>query len=83
LGALINIIGFYCLGIPIGLWLAFKQDLGLFGLWWGLTIGMAWVVALGSYFCMSTDWQKEVERVRARLAVDKEYEEGLRDEEYV
>ena len=74
--------GFYCLGIPISLGLAFKRDWGLFGLWWGLTIGMAWVVVLGSYFCVSTDWEKEVERVMARLAVDKGYQERLRDEGY-
>ena len=43
---------------------------------------MAWAVILGSYFCVSTDWEKEVERVMARLAVDKGYQERLRDEEY-
>ena len=43
---------------------------------------MAWVVILGSYFCASTDWEKEVERVMARLAVDKGYQERLRDEGY-
>ena len=35
---------------------------------------MAWAVILGSYFCMSTDWQKEVERAQARLAVDNGYQ---------
>ena len=74
--------GFYCLGIPIGLWFAFQQHWGLFGPWWGLAIGMAWAVILGSYFCVSTDWQKEVKRVMARLAVDNGYQQGLRDEEY-
>ena len=42
---------------------------------------MAWAVILGSYFCVSTDWQKEVERVMARLAVDKQYRQGLRDDD--
>ncbi|KAN0094813.1 MatE domain containing protein [Tylopilus felleus] len=82
LGALINISGFYFVGIPVSLWLAFKVHWGLFGLWWGLTVGMAWAVVLGGYFCMSTDWQKEVERVMARLAFDKGYQQECRDEEY-
>ncbi|KAG6380107.1 MATE efflux family protein [Boletus reticuloceps] len=83
LGALINISAFYCIGTPVSLWLTFKQNWGLSGLWWGLTIGMAWAVILGSYFCMLTDWENEVERVMARLAVDKGYEQERRDEEYV
>lgn len=73
--------GFYCIGVPVALWLAFQQHLGLFGLWWGLAIGMAWTVVLGAYFCLTTNWQREVERAMARLAVDKGYQGG-RDEEY-
>lgn len=72
---------YYCLGFPIGLWLAFKQDLGLFGLWWGLVAALIWVVILGTYLCRSTDWQKEVERAMARLAVDKVHQPAQRDEE--
>ncbi|KAF8553601.1 mate-domain-containing protein, partial [Imleria badia] len=82
LGALINISGLYGIGVPISLWLAFQQQWGLFGLWWGLAIGMAWTVILGAYFCLKTDWQEEVERAMARLAVDKGYQQGGRDEEY-
>ena len=73
---------YYCLGFPIGLWLAFKHHMGLFGLWWGLTIAMVWVVILGTYLCRSTDWQKEVEKTMARLAVDKAYQQAQRDEEH-
>ncbi|KAI9569367.1 mate-domain-containing protein [Boletus coccyginus] len=82
LGALINISGLYCLGVPTSLWLAFKLHWGLSGLWWGLTVGMAWTVGLGAYFCISTDWQKEVERAVERLAIDKGYQPGRRDEEH-
>ncbi|KAH0831104.1 MATE efflux family protein [Lanmaoa asiatica] len=83
LGALINISAYYCLGFPIGLWLTFKQHWGLFGLWWGLTIAMTWVVLLGTCLCVTADWQKEVEKVMVRLAVDKAYQRERRDEEYV
>lgn len=63
--------------------MTFKQHWGLFGLWWGLTVAMVWVVILGTYLCQMTDWEKEVEKVMARLAVDKAYQERLRDEECV
>lgn len=43
---------------------------------------MVWVSILGSYLCLSTDWQKEVEKVMARLAVDKAYQQQRMHEEY-
>ncbi|KAF9242288.1 MATE efflux family protein [Melanogaster broomeanus] len=70
LGALVNISAYYCLGFPIGLWLTFKQDFGLSGLWWGLNIAMTWTASIGLYLCMSTDWQREVDKATARLEVD-------------
>lgn len=38
----INVAGFWCLGLPLGCWLAFPwgRDLGAAGLWWGLTVGL-------------------------------------------
>lgn len=34
------LIGYWGLGLPAGLWLAFSRDLGPRGLWWGLTVGL-------------------------------------------
>jgi multidrug resistance protein, MATE family len=42
---IINVIGFWCIGIPVGLWLAFGLDYGAQGLWWGLVVGLV-VVAV-------------------------------------
>lgn len=36
----VNIISFYILGLPVGLYLAFTRQQGLFGLWIGLGIGL-------------------------------------------
>ncbi len=38
--AILHALSFWALGIPIGAWLAFGQDLGAAGLWWGLTAGL-------------------------------------------
>ncbi|KAI6112391.1 MATE efflux family protein [Pisolithus thermaeus] len=88
LGATLNIReavpspdAYYVIGLPIGLWLTFKRDFGLFGLWWGLNIAMAYGSSIGLYLCLTTDWDKEVEKVVERLAVDKGYK--LADEERV
>ena len=41
-----NILGFWLIGLPLGLWLGMRLDLGPVGLWWGLVAGLA-VVGLG------------------------------------
>jgi MATE family multidrug resistance protein len=41
-----NILGFWMVGLPIGLTLAFRAGLGPRGLWWGLVVGLAAVSAV-------------------------------------
>ncbi len=41
-----NILGFWIVGLPIGLTLAFRAGLGPRGLWWGLVVGLAAVAAV-------------------------------------
>ncbi|ETS63241.1 hypothetical protein PaG_03028 [Moesziomyces aphidis] len=70
-GAGINMVSYYIIGIPVGLVLTFTRiNLGLAGLWWGLTIallfgsaGMIWLIGI-------TDWDWEVKKVQLRMAVD-------------
>ncbi|MEZ4456530.1 MAG: MATE family efflux transporter [Gemmatimonadales bacterium] len=42
---IINLVGYYLVGLPIGLWFGFDRGLGPRGLWWGLVAGLA-VVSL-------------------------------------
>jgi len=44
--ALIAFVGYWIVGLPSGLWLAYRADLGPSGLWWGLTLGLASVALL-------------------------------------
>ena len=37
---LASIIGYWCLGLPASLWLAFRTGTGAAGLWWGLVVGL-------------------------------------------
>ncbi len=51
----VNILGFWLMGMPVSLWLGFREGGGVVGLWWGFVAGLAGVAA----FLL---W-----RVRARL----------------
>ncbi|TDL13472.1 MATE efflux family protein [Rickenella mellea] len=70
-GALLNLSAYYIIGIPFGIWLAFKRDMNLAGLWVGLTVSLVYSATFGVALCLKTDWQHEVDKVMARLAKDK------------
>jgi MATE family multidrug resistance protein len=42
----VNLMGFWCLGIPLSLFLGFRTPAGPRGLWWGLVLGLAAVAIL-------------------------------------
>jgi MATE family multidrug resistance protein len=46
LPAVANVLGYYALGLPVGAWLAFREGMGLAGLWIGLATGLATVAVL-------------------------------------
>jgi MATE family multidrug resistance protein len=37
---IVNLLGFWCIGIPVSLWLGFQAGRGPEGLWWGLVAGL-------------------------------------------
>ncbi len=53
---LVNLVGFWLVGLPLGSWLCFGRGLGARGLWWGLVAGLATVAVVLAL------------RVRARMA---------------
>lgn len=60
-----NLLGFWIIGLPLGYWLAFTQNLGPAGLWWGLVIGLS-AVAIGLLWVVS----RRARQSRSRLSVD-------------
>jgi MATE family multidrug resistance protein len=42
----INLVGYWVLGLPLGVLWAFRLHAGPRGLWWGLTLGLAFVAVL-------------------------------------
>lgn len=51
-----NVIGHYVFSVPIALYLTFEMNLGLWGLWFGLAIGLTVVSFINLYF-----WIKSTE----------------------
>jgi MATE family multidrug resistance protein len=37
---LINLLGYWIIGLPVSLWLGFRLNWGAAGLWWGLVLGL-------------------------------------------
>ncbi|KAF8555685.1 MATE efflux family protein [Imleria badia] len=74
LGAFFNIIAYYVLALPIGITLAFRQHLGLRGLWIGQVIGL-FIVGISEYgvICFGTDWDKEIEKGIIRNAEEAKH----------
>ncbi len=66
---LLNILGFWVLGVPIGATLSFAAGVGVFGLWWGLVIGIYVTAMIGLLILrFRMDWQKEAEMSINRLS---------------
>ena len=43
---IVNLVGFFALGLPVGTLLAFQGEMGARGIWWGLAAGLAMVALL-------------------------------------
>jgi multidrug resistance protein, MATE family len=52
--ALVNLVGYYALALPLAWWLTFPGGLGLVGIWWGLALGLAIVAGLLVVFILRT-----------------------------
>lgn len=70
---LLNIIGFWMLALPCGALLTFVADLGVRGLWWGMTIGIYSSSIIGILLLrFYIKWEHETVVAKNRIASIKE-----------
>uniref|UniRef100_A0A4W6FGB6 Multidrug and toxin extrusion protein n=1 Tax=Lates calcarifer TaxID=8187 RepID=A0A4W6FGB6_LATCA len=62
-GALCNLVGYYFIGFPIGVSLMFAANMGIVGLWTGLTICVSLQAIAFITFLCKLDWKKASEEV--------------------
>jgi MATE family multidrug resistance protein len=60
---LANLVGYWVLGLPLGLTLCFALGWGVYGLWIGLTLALI-VIALTLLVC----WKRDAARLASRAA---------------
>jgi MATE family multidrug resistance protein len=69
----IGLVGFWLVGLPISLWLAFPMRLGPQGLWWGLVAGL---VAVGLLLVLRV--RHQLRREMVRVVIDESTVDGRR-----
>lgn len=62
---------YYVIGIPLGIYLAFKLNMNLIGLWIGLTVALLFTSVIGGLIILWADWDHEVKKVAARLESER------------
>ena len=67
-----NFFGFWVFGMPVGAVLTFFLNVGLSGLWWGLTVGLTMVVLVSLVQLVYVNWESEVENAHVRMAKEEE-----------
>ncbi|XP_029295928.1 multidrug and toxin extrusion protein 1-like [Cottoperca gobio] len=76
IGALCNLVGYYFIGFPIGVSLMFAANMGIEGMWTGLTICVLMQSIFFVTFVYKLDWKKAAEEalVRAGVQIKEEKE---------
>ncbi|XP_009977282.1 PREDICTED: multidrug and toxin extrusion protein 1, partial [Tauraco erythrolophus] len=75
MGAIANAIGYYAIGLPIGISLMFAAKMGVLGLWVGMIICISLQALSFSAFVMRMDWKKAAEEAQVRAGLKKQLED--------
>ncbi|KAG3018675.1 hypothetical protein JG687_00009741 [Phytophthora cactorum] len=68
LGAYINLVAYFVLGLPIGAYLAFGMEMGVEGMWLGLTVGIFFGCVVSFVKICETDWKGMADDARVRTS---------------
>lgn len=67
LGLGINLVGYYILGVPVGILLTFYWTFGLFGIWIGLAVGLFFVSTTQVIIMFQMNWKEQAQNAKKRV----------------
>ncbi|XP_063313167.1 multidrug and toxin extrusion protein 2-like [Pelobates fuscus] len=76
IGAIMNAVGYYIFGLPIGISLMFAAKLGVVGLWTGMITCVFLQASLYLAFVLRLNWNKAAEEAQVRAGVKLEKPES-------
>lgn len=56
IGGYLNIISYYVIGLPLGILLAFRTSLEIYGFWVGLAVGILVLAVFETYYVINSNW---------------------------
>ncbi|KAF5190458.1 Detoxification-like protein [Thalictrum thalictroides] len=65
--AYVNVGSYYVFGVPLGLILGYKLDLGVMGIWFGMITGTVLQTAILLLITYKTNWNKEASDAKVRV----------------
>uniref|UniRef100_A0A803MCJ4 Protein DETOXIFICATION n=1 Tax=Chenopodium quinoa TaxID=63459 RepID=A0A803MCJ4_CHEQI len=74
IGAYINIGCYYLLGLPLGVFMGWKFELGIMGIWAGMIGGTAIQTLILAIITIRCDWEKEAQKASMHV---KKWAEGI------
>lgn len=83
LGANINLVSFYGVGLPVAILLSFVMEMGFMGLWLGLLAAQIVCAIVMVLVLMRTDWDRQASRAQELTGLEKESIQGLESVEIV
>ena len=68
LGAKLNFVAYYAIGVPIGCILGFQFHLGVIGLWIGMSVGLFVTAIVGLKIVSETNWSQLILEAQKRTS---------------
>ncbi|XP_060114960.1 multidrug and toxin extrusion protein 2-like [Heteronotia binoei] len=81
MGAIANAVGYYAIGLPIGIALMFGYKLGVMGLWSGLIVCISLQAASFLIFVLRMDWKKAAEEAQVRAGLVARFQTAHTDDD--
>lgn len=74
-GSIVNLVGYYCFGIPLAMILSWVFDWKLYGLWIGIGCAMLVVGCIEAYFVLQPNWDRILSYAEKLREQDRDEEE--------